>query len=220
MHTVDEKSIDIFHMKRIGVDILFQPWNCEGVRDGSGMSTHLGEDIRALRRSRKVTLAALSRAIGRSVGWLSQIERGRTTPSVRDLGRIAEFFGIGISVFFRSSTQREEERGLVLRAAARTPIGSSETGLTEELLSPTLGGAFEMIRATFAPRSASEGRIPARDAEDGGVLVSGRLRLEIGALEVDLEPGDSFQFARSEYAWRNEGDVPAVVVWVVSPPVY
>jgi transcriptional regulator with XRE-family HTH domain len=184
------------------------------------MSNHIGEDIRALRRSRKVTLVELSRAIGRSVGWLSQIERGQTVPSVRDLGRIAEFFGIGISIFFRSSTQREEERGLVLRASARTPIGSSETGLTEELLSPTLGGSFEMIRATFAPRSASDGRVPARATEDGGVLISGRLALRIGNLEVELEPGDSFQFARSEYAWRNHGDIPAVAIWVVSPPLY
>lgn len=184
------------------------------------MSTHIGEDIRALRRSRKVTLSTLSGAVGRSVGWLSQVERGQTVPSVRDLGRIAEFFGIGISVFFRSFSRREEERGVVLRASDRTSIGSSESGLTEELLSPTLGGSFEMIRAIFAPHSTSEGRLPARQAEDGGVVVSGRLTLLIGDLEVVLEPGDSFQFARSDYAWRNDGDVPAEVVWIVSPPIY
>ena len=40
------------------------------------MSRQIGEDIRALRRSRDLTLQTLAGAIGRSVGWLSQIERG------------------------------------------------------------------------------------------------------------------------------------------------
>ncbi|WP_212526014.1 XRE family transcriptional regulator [Actibacterium sp. MT2.3-13A] len=184
------------------------------------MSKQIGDDIRALRKSRGITLKQLAAAVGRSVGWLSQVERGQTEPSVRDLGRIAEQFGIQISFFFRSAARREEERGLVLRNDDRMPIGSSATGLTEELLSPTLSGAFELIRSTFAPRSASEGTIPARPSEDGGVLISGRLCLTIGTLQVELEPGDSFQFREQDYAWRNPGNEPAVVIWVVSPPIY
>jgi len=184
------------------------------------MSKQIGDDIRALRKSRGITLKDLASSVGRSVGWLSQVERGQTEPSVRDLARIAENFGITISFFFRSASRREEERGIVLRNEDRMPIGSSETGLTEELLSPSLSGSFEMIRSVFAPRSASEGTVPAHPAEDGGVLISGRLSLTIGTLEVDLAPGDSFQFNEQPYSWRNDADEPAVVIWVVSPPIY
>lgn len=184
------------------------------------MTGQIGDDIRALRKSRGETLQGLARAVGRSVGWLSQIERGQTTPSVRDLGRIADHFGIAISVFFRSASRDAEERGLVLRAEDRVPIGSPQTGLMEELLSPTLSGSFEMIKSVFAPNSSSGGVVATRPREDGGVLVSGRLRLRLEDLVVDLSPGDSFQFANRAYAWENPHDEAAVVIWVVSPPIY
>lgn len=184
------------------------------------MRHHIGDDIRALRKSRDKTIQALAHAVGRSVGWLSQIERGKTTPSVRDLSQIAAELGVNISFFFRSASRAPEERGLVLRAADRTAIGTHETGLVEEMLSPTLSGSFEMIKSTFAPGAASAGAHKARPKEDGGVLVSGRLTLTIGDLELRLEPGDSFQFTEKEYAWRNDGPESAVVIWIVAPPIY
>ena len=184
------------------------------------MQHHVGDDIRALRKTRGLTLKQLAADIGRSLGWLSQIERGQTTPSVRDLGLLAERLGVTLSFFFRSSGRAPQEQGLVLRAADRPSIGSAETGLTEELLSPTLGGSFEMIRSVFAPGASSGGPRKARPTEDGGVLLSGRLTLIVGETEVALSPGDSFQFAGADYAWRNAGPEPAVVIWVVSPPIY
>lgn len=184
------------------------------------MTERIGADIRALRKARRITLLALSAAVGRSVGWLSQVERGLAEPSVRDLGLLAGQLGVSLSLFFRSTSKRPEEQGIILRAEDRIPIGSRETGLVEELLSPSLGGAFEMIRSTFAPHSDSGGVRSAHGREDGGMVVSGRLLLTVDGVEFDLAPGDSFQFAGSDYAWRNEGDQPAVVHWVIAPPVY
>lgn len=184
------------------------------------MGKQIGDDIRALRKGRGQTLKDLADAVGRSLGWLSQIERGQTEPSVRDLGLIADHFGINISFFFRSSNRHEAERGLVLRAADRVPIGSTESGLTEELLSPTLSGSFEMIKSVFAPHSDSGGPMRARDREDGGVVISGTLNLTIGDVTLELRAGDSFQFDNRDYSWRNAQDEPAVVIWVVSPPIY
>ncbi len=129
-------------------------------------------------------------------------------------------FGVSVSLFFRSASKRPEEQGIVLRAEDRIPIGSRESGLVEELLSPSLSGSFEMIRSTFAPHSDSGGPRSARGREDGGLVVSGRLLLTIDGVEFDLGPGDSFQFAGGTYAWRNDGDQPAVVHWVIAPPVY
>jgi transcriptional regulator with XRE-family HTH domain len=184
------------------------------------MTAQVGSDIRALRKSRKLTLRDLSASIGRSVGWLSQIERAQSTPSIEDLALLAEKLGVNISFFFRSARRNPQEQGLVLRAADRFPIGTPEAGLVEELLSPSLSGSFEMIKSTFAPRSASHGGRAARPKEDGGVLISGRLSLKIGELQVELQPGDSFQFSEKAYSWRNDGDEPAIVIWVVSPPIY
>ncbi|GAA0310549.1 helix-turn-helix domain-containing protein [Rhodovulum strictum] len=184
------------------------------------MSGSIGDDIRALRKARGMTLQQMAAALGRSVGWLSQVERNRGTPSVQDLGRIAGLFDLNISFFFRASAQHPAEQGRIVRAAHRGRIGTPETGLTEELLSPGLTGAFEMIRSVFAPRSTSAGLRRGRGREDGGVLISGRLILHIGTLTADLAPGDSFQFAGEDYAWENPGDDPAEVIWIISPPVY
>lgn len=184
------------------------------------MGHHVGEDIRSLRKTRGLTLAQLASDIGRSVGWLSQIERGQTTPSVRDLGQLAERLDVTLSFFFRSSSRAEEEQGLVLRAADRPTIGSTESGLTESLLSPTLNGSFEMIQSVFAPGSSSGAPRKPRATEDGGVLISGALTLIIGETELHLNAGDSFQFRETPYAWRNEGTEPAVVIWIVAPPIY
>lgn len=179
-----------------------------------------GEDIRALRRSRKMTLEALAGALDRSIGWLSQVERGHGEPSVRDLRRIAEIFEIPISFFFRNDAAPAEERGTIVRAEARSKIGSSASGLTEELLSPDLSGDFEMIRSVFAPHAQSEEEVPARPTQEGGYVTEGSLDLWIGGRHFRLERGDSFQFQNAPYRWRNPAGVPAVALWVVSPPLY
>ena len=126
----------------------------------------IGQDIRALRKARGMTIADCAAALARSIGWLSQVERGLTVPSVHDLGQIAALFGVNIGFFFRSASRHPDEQGLIVRAADRSAIGSAESGLYEELLSPGLTGAFEMIRSVFAPGAASPasraGSTPAR----------------------------------------------------------
>lgn len=187
------------------------------------MTDPLGPDIRALRKSRGLTLQELATALDRSVGWLSQVERGQTTPAIPDLARIAEVFGLTISFFFRSSSREAAERGLIQRASDRVALGDLSQGLSEELLSPSLTGGFEMIQSTFAPGARGQGQ-QAADREDGGVLISGQLTLTLGELTTTLNPGDSFQFGGKNggqsYGWSNPGDIPAVVIWVISPPIY
>jgi len=184
------------------------------------MSTQIGSDLRALRKARGWTLQDVAGQVGRSVGWLSQIERGQTTASVRDLSELAKLLGVTVSFFFRSESQSEQERGVVVRTDAAEPIGSSESGLTERLLSPYLNGQFEIIQSEFAPQSTSETVTPAEGREDGGVVLTGRLTLEIDGHEHILKPGDSFQFRGKPYRWRNDETHPATVVWIISPPLY
>jgi transcriptional regulator with XRE-family HTH domain len=183
------------------------------------MTTPIGHDIRALRKTRCLTLRDLAGQLNRSVGWLSQVERGHTTPSIPDLKRIADIFGLTISFFFRSADRDSAERGLIQRAEDRMAIGALSEGLSEELLSPSLGGSFEMIQSTFAPGARGAGN-QSEAREDGGVLIHGQLSLTIGTLTTTLNEGDSFQFKGLPYEWHNPGDIPARVIWVVSPPIY
>lgn len=179
----------------------------------------LGNDVRGLRKSRNLTLNELALKIGRSVGFLSQVERGLSSPSIDDLRAISAALEVPTSWFFTNESQSDDELGLIVRANARRALGTPETGIVEELLSPDLGGSFEMFRSVFQPGAEMKSDI-LRETEEAGYVVSGVFEIWIDDTHFTLNPGDSFRFDHKPYRWKNAGDVPAVVVWVVSPPVY
>ena len=184
-----------------------------------GETGGVGPDLRALRKARGVTLAELALATGRSVGWLSQVERGLSTPTIDDLRRLADRLSAPLSLFFGDPEAPAEERGHVVRGGAGRRLGAPEGGLTETLLSPDLGGAFEIVRSVFDPGAELE-RAETRPTEEAGYVVSGRLDLWIGERLFQLGPGDAFRFRGEPYRWRNPGEEPTVVIWVIAPPVY
>lgn len=179
----------------------------------------LGKDVRNLRKSRGLTLSELALKMGRSVGFISQVERGLSVPSIQDLRAIASALDIPISWFFTHDSLDDNERGVVVRADTRRVLGSRESGLTEELLSPDLGGSFEMVRSIFEPGAEIKDNIQ-RETEESGVVVSGRLDVWIEDQLFELNSGDSFKIDHKPYRWRNPGSEPAIVIWVVSPPNY
>lgn len=186
---------------------------------GEAAAAGVGPDLRALRKSRGVTLTELAVATGRSVGWLSQVERGLSTPSLEDLRLLADRLSAPLSIFFGDPDAPQEERGHVVRWNAGRSLGAPDGGLTEMLLSPDLGGAFEIVRSVF-DAGAELGEFRSRPTEEAGYLVSGALDLWIGDRFFTLHAGDSFRFRGEPYRWRNPGDEPCVVIWVIAPPVY
>ncbi|SFU04468.1 XRE family transcriptional regulator [Mesorhizobium sp. YR577] len=184
-----------------------------------GANALLARDLRALRKARGLTLSEIALKLGRSVGWLSQVERGLSTPSIGDLRAFADLFGVPVSLFFGHDVPEEAERGVIVRAGRRRSLGTSDSGLVEELLSPDLGGSFEMLRSEFAP-GAELKTAAHRPTEEAGYLVSGRFDIEIDGNWHSLAEGDSFRFGGKPFRWKNPGNEPAVVIWVISPPVY
>lgn len=179
----------------------------------------LGADLRALRKARGLTLTELALKVGRSVGWLSQIERDLTEPSIADLRRLSDALDQPVSLFFGAPEAPLQERGFVVRADARRSLGTSEEGLIEQLLSPDLGGSFEIVRSVFAP-GAELSEPATRKTEEAGYIVSGTLDLCIGDRQFNLGEGDSFRFTGEPYRWRNPGTQPCIAIWVIAPPVY
>ena len=179
----------------------------------------LGADLRALRKARGLTLSDLADTLGRSVGWLSQVERDLSEPSISDLRQIAQILGVPMSLLFSHASAPAEELGYVVRAGARRPMGAGEEGLVEELLSPDLTDDFEVIHSTFRPHSRMQS--PAqRPTQELGYIISGRLDLAIAEHRFSVGPGDSFRFRGEPYAWANPYDEPVVAIWVIAPPVY
>ncbi|MHA1529211.1 MAG: helix-turn-helix domain-containing protein [Alphaproteobacteria bacterium] len=179
----------------------------------------VGADLRALRKARGLTLAGLALKVGRSVGWLSQVERDLAEPTISDLRRLADALDQPLSLFFGPSNAPEDERDYVVRWNSRRALGSAAEGLVEQLLSPDLSGSFEIVRSVFDP-GAERTEYQVRPTEEAGYLIAGELELWIGERHFHLHPGDSFRFKGERHRWRNPGDVPAIAIWVIAPPVY
>lgn len=179
----------------------------------------LGRDLRALRKQRGLTLSELSARVGRSVGWLSQVERDLSTPTFDELQRLSGELDVSLSTFFGRTPAREGEEGVIVRADARRAIGQRGAGLFEELLSPDLTDDFEMVHSVFAP-GARRDRDITRPTQEVGVIISGRLELTISGKVHHLRAGDSFRIRNEPFRWANTTKEPCVAIWVIAPPVY
>lgn len=179
----------------------------------------LGADLRALRKSRGLTLTDMAREVGRSVGWMSQVERDMSQPTMPELKQLADVLGVSVSTFFGQAPARPGEEGIIVRKDARRPIGHRADGLTEELLSPDLTDDFEVIHSVFHANTERTA-IKRRDTQEVGYIVSGQLELTINDKSYTLTPGDSFRIRGEPYRWANITDTPCVAIWIIAPPVY
>ena len=179
----------------------------------------LGADLRALRKARGMTLTELSDHLDRSVGWVSQVERDISEPSITDLRHIAAALNIPVSMLFGQAPAPADEVGYIVRKDARRRIGSGAAGLIEELLSPDLTDDFEMVHSTFEPFSEI-GETVTRPTQEVGYLISGKLNLQIADRTYTIHPCDSFRIRAEPFRWSNPYPDPAAAIWVIAPPVY
>jgi len=190
----------------------------------SSASTEIpvGEQIRDLRKAKGVTLQAMADAIGKSVGYVSQIERNISTVSIPVLHGIAQLLGVNISWFFQASgTAAASERDIVVRADGRRRLNFTGTGMVEELLSPNLNGSFQLILGTFEPGAETGDKKYTRTGEESGYIIKGQLEVWIGERHFLLGPGDAFTFSVTEpHRSRNPGTTETVVLWTIAPPSY
>lgn len=179
----------------------------------------LGADLRALRRARGITLAKLAEDLGRSVGWMSQVERDLSKPSISELRQISALLDVPVSILFGQPQTPAQEFGYVVRKGQRRQIGSSQEGLIEELLSPDLTDDFEVVHSTFRPNSALPEPVT-RPTQEVGFILSGKLDLWIDGKTFNLTTGDSFRIRGEPFRWMNPYDNQCVAIWVIAPPVY
>ncbi|KRW61296.1 cupin domain-containing protein [Pseudomonas sp. TTU2014-080ASC] len=172
--------------------------------------------IRDLRKHKNLTLGELAAKIERSVGFLSQVERGLSQPTVADLTAISEALGVPTTYFYSLSKPREVR--WVTRPNERRTLYYAG-GITDVLASPSIAGGFSMLDSYLAPGATSgDGHLNDRD-EQGGFVLEGQLSIWLDDAQepVTLGPNDSFQlppYAKFRYA--NLTDKPTRVLWVFS----
>jgi transcriptional regulator with XRE-family HTH domain len=173
----------------------------------------LGGRLRGMRQRREWTLQELSARSGLSVGMLSQIEPGVSSPSIRSLQRLAEIFAVPIGWFFSDPGPAPQGAAWVLRRAQRRVLGLSAKGITKELLSPEGDGKIELMLITIET-GGSSGEAPHQHAgEDAGTVLEGVLDLEVDGVAGFLQAGDSFRFLSTlPHRFGNRGPLRCVVL--------
>ncbi|MEO0918237.1 MAG: helix-turn-helix domain-containing protein [Pseudomonadota bacterium] len=182
-------------------------------------SDSLGQDLRVLRKRRGMTLADVAEAMGRSVGWLSQVERNLSEPSDAELGALAKILGVTVASFFGRAPTKPEEADVIVRNHARRSLGRRVGGLDEELVSPDLTDDFEVVHSTFQPGAERFDDV-VRPTQEVGYIVAGELEITIKNQSYIVGPGDSFRIRGEPFRWANRGSVPCIAIWVIAPPVY
>ncbi len=122
-----------------------------GRRAAETGETWLGAEIRSLRKRRGLSILDVAKAIGKSTGYVSQVERALSAPSVADLQKVAAALGVHMAWFFdRGEAGPANEIGLVVRAERRRKLNFG-LGVTDYLLSPSLSGDLQLLYTTLAP---------------------------------------------------------------------
>jgi transcriptional regulator with XRE-family HTH domain len=156
----------------------------------------LGRRIRKVRIERRMTLKQVEAGSGLSATHLSEIERGRTSPTIGALIRIARSLGREPAFFLETAELKDiaHQRRENLESIRLSP------GVTIQCLSPGIPGSeLHAYRVRLASGTGTEWRPVAKPASGEALFLvtRGCVEVTIGDGRVTLHAGDA---ARSSLA--------------------
>lgn len=171
----------------------------------------VGQRVRELRQSLDLTLERFAERSGLSIGMLSKIENGQSSPSLTTLTALANAASVPLTSFFRGLD--EERDAILVRQGAGLPIdheGASEGRVYEDL--GALRGPRREIEPVLVTIANNDEVFPL--FQHAGVeflhVIEGRLEYGYGAKRYELGPGDTLQF---------HGEVPHGPTQIIDVPV-
>ena len=144
----------------------------------------VGAQIRHRRRDRQLTLAQVAEATGLNMGYLSQVENDKASPSLETLGALADALDVPIAWFLLDTSTRP-------RLVRRTERPNRELPAGAGSMSQVDGGTARDV-AIF------EGEMPpghrtgfhAHPGDEHHIILAGRVRFTQGDAVVEAGPGD------------------------------
>ena len=174
----------------------------------------IGEKLRMLRKGHALSLKELSARAQISIGALSQIERGISSPSIRTLNKLATSFAVPLSFFFAESDEAEAD-GIVIRQHRGKDLAVSAQGIAKRLLTPQTLEGLQLMLVRMEPASSSGPEAYGHPGLDAGYVLSGALRLEVEGRVYLLTEGDSFGFDSARpHRFECVGERGAEIIWV------
>ena len=196
------------------------------------MGTDIGARIRDARLERGLSLRSVALAVGVSPSLVSQVETGKTQPSVSTLYGLVNHLGISVDELLGvgssapatpepSDRMPEPEAAPPLPAIHRAnenPVLEMENGVRWERLATGEGGPADSLLVTYAPGASSsiEGKLMRHSGVEYAYILEGEITLQLDFDTHVLRPGDSLQFdSVRPHLYANRGTVPARGIWFV-----
>lgn len=173
-----------------------------------------GGRIRDLRRKSAMTLQTLADEAGISIGFLSQVERDKATPSLNTLSSVAEALGVEIDVFIAHPKVADS----LSRQGERPIFGLTDRTIQYEKLTTTLPGGNLTTLIMHIPEGFTS-EVVSHVGEEVIYILEGQLQQTLGEACVDLKSGDSLHFmGDTPHAYANPGPGPCRILWTGNTP--
>jgi transcriptional regulator with XRE-family HTH domain len=178
------------------------------------VSVDIGERLRELREARNISMRALATRSGLSANALSMIERGKASPSVSTLYKLADALGVSITAFFGSANEKKQV--VLLRADERTRV-SFTRGVFEALGGEQFVGRVEPFLLTLESTANSGPRSMTHTGHEFVFCLRGELEYQVERQIYQLSAGDSLLFAAHlKHRWKNIGSTVVTALIIIS----
>ncbi len=194
------------------------------------ITSSLGSKIRERRKAAGLTLTDLAEQCQISPSFLSQIERDQANPSIGTLHDIAAAFGAPLASFFEQVAPRENgqrnnqnaTKAKVVRANRRKMLIYPNSGIRNELLSPDLKRAIQMMYVVIPPNAGTGDEPLIHEGEECGFVLQGQIDIWVGDDEhYVLGPGDAiYQDSSIPHRSHNYGTEDVIIVVAITPPSF
>lgn len=178
----------------------------------------IGDKVKRLRLKLGLTQEELAARTELSKGFISQLERNLTSPSIATLMDILEALGTDIASFFAPDEVNEK---IIFSPDDMFENEDETQGVKICWLVPNAQkNELEPILVTIEPGGSTLPDDP-HDGEEFGYVLAGNIVLAIGNRRLKLKKGDSFCFKSIETHYIiNPAKREARVLWVATPPSF
>lgn len=175
----------------------------------------IGEKIKRLRLENDLTQEELADRCELSKGFISQLERDMTSPSIASLTDILESLGTTLAHFFGE----EVDEKIVFKKEDYFEKEDADLGYTLQWIIPNAQkNMMEPILLTVRGGGCYEVHAP-HSGEEFGYVLSGTVVVSVGGKKHTARAGESFYYkANAEHGIENRGKREAVVLLVGTPP--
>lgn len=191
----------------------------------------IGARLRDARMQRGLSLRSVAQELGVSASLISQVETGKTQPSVSTLYALVTHLGVSMDELLGvgpgSGSPAAADPLLpasggpvspAVQRASQNPVLEMENGVRWERLATGEGGPVDPLLVTYEPGASSsvEGRMMRHSGIEYAYILEGELTLKLDFDTHVLGPGDSLQFdSVRPHLYFNSGSTVARGIWFV-----